>query len=515
MSTRSSAERRATRHQRRTQSPFAQIPFRTIQNHFPPLTVVTPEQIAQLHEASMQILERTGIVFMDAEALDLWEKAGARVDYARQQVWIDRGLLLELVAKAPAQFTWRARNPTRDRIIGGNYVNFVPHGGVIFAQDSENGRRPGTLTDYYNFQKLAQISPVMHFTGDQLVVPHDVRVSYRHLRRSYGALTLSDKCYMEAPHGRIIGGDAVQMANIAFGTDVSKLPDPVLGGIINSSSPLRYDDRMLGGMFAFGRAGQILIITPFVLAGAMSPITIAAAVAQQNAEALAGIAFVQLLRPGSPVLYGGFTSNIDMKSGAPAFGTPEGAWAMAIGAQLARHYNLPYRGSGSLNTSKVPDAQAAYETMWTLWPAVMAHTNFIMHAVGWLDGGLTVSYEKIIIDTENLAMFQTFLGGLAINEETLALDMIHQVPPGGHHFGTAHTQARYSTEFHPTFLADRQNLESWQQHGALDTEQRANRLWKQLLEEYEAPPIDAAVEQELREFVERRERDLVGVELYS
>jgi trimethylamine--corrinoid protein Co-methyltransferase len=515
MSALSSAERRATRRQRRTQSPFAQIPFRTIQNHFPPLEVVTPEQVEQLHEASMQILEQTGIMFMDAEALDLWEKAGARVDHGRQHVWIDRGLLLELVAKAPAQFIWRARNPAHDRIIGGNYVNFVPHGGVIFAQDLDNGRRPGTLEDYYNFQKIAQLSPVMHFTGDQLVVPHDVRVSYRHLRRSYGALTLSDKCYMEAPHGRIIGGDAVQMANIVFGTDVSQLPDPVLGGIINSSSPLRYDDRMLGGMIAFGRAGQVLVITPFVLAGAMSPITIAAAVAQQNAEALAGIAFVQLLRPGAPVLYGGFTSNIDMRSGAPAFGTPEGAWAMAIGAQLARRYNLPYRGSGSLNTSKVADAQAAYETMWTLWPAVMAHTNFIMHAVGWLDGGLTVSYEKIIIDTESLAMFQTFLGGLEITPETLALDMIHEVPPGGHHFGTPHTQARYATAFHPTFLADRQNLETWQQNGALDTQQRANRIWQQLLTEYEAPPIDAAVEQELREFVERRERELVGVELYS
>lgn len=515
MSTLSSAERRAARQQRRNVSPFAQIPFQTLQNHFAPLEVVTPEQVEQLHEASMQILENTGIMFMDAEALDLWEQAGARVDHQRQHVWLDRGLVLDLVAKAPAQFQWRARNPARNRTIGGNYINFVPHGGVIFAQDLDNGRRPGTLEDYYNFLKLAQLSPVMHFTGDQLVVPHDIQVSHRHLRRSYGAFTLTDKCYMEAPHGRIIGDDAVQMANIVFGTDVSQLPEPVLGGIINASSPLRYDDRMLGGMFAFGRAGQVLVITPFVLAGAMSPVTIAAAVAQQNAEALAGIAFVQLLRPGSPVLYGGFTSNIDMRSGAPAFGTPEGAWAMAIGAQLARRYNLPYRGSGSLNTAKVADAQAAYETMWTIWPAIMAHTNFVMHATGWLDGGLTVSYEKIIIDTENLAMFQTFLGGLEITPETLALDMIHEVPPGGHHFGTVHTQTRYATAFHPTFLADRANLEVWQQRGALDTEQRANQIWKQLLAEYEAPPLEIAVEQELREFVERRERELLGVDLYS
>ena len=515
MTTATSAERRAARRQRRTVSPFAQFPFGHIQNHFPPLEVITPEQIEQLHEASMHILEEIGITFMDAEVLDLWEKAGARVDHSRQHVWFDRGMVMELVAKAPARFRWRARNRDKDRIIGENYINFVPHGGVIFAQDMDNGRRPGTLEDYYNFLKLAQINPLMHFSGDQLVVPHDIRVSYRHLHRSYGAITLSDKAYMEAPHGRIIAGDAVQMANIVFGTDITKLPEPVLGGIINSSSPLRYDDRMLGGMVTYGRAGQVLIITPFVLAGAMSPITIASAVAQQNAEALAGIALVQLLRPGSPVLYGGFTSNIDMKSGAPAFGTPEGAWAMAIGAQLARHYKLPYRGSGSLNTSKIPDAQASYETMWTTWPAVMAHTNFIMHATGWLDGGLTVSYEKVIIDTESLAMFQSFLAGLKINQDTLALDMIAAVPPGGHHFGTPHTQERYATEFHPIFLGDRQNFENWQMSGSLDTAQRANRIWKQLLEEFEAPPLDAAVEQALREFVQRRERELAGVELYT
>ena len=510
-----SADRRAARRARRAQSPFAQIPFGRIQNHFAPFEVITPEQVEQLHEASMHILENIGIVFMDAEALSLWEQAGAQVDHASQNVRFDRGLILDLVAKAPAQFTWRARNPAREMTVGGDFLMFAPNGGVIFAQDLEGGRRPGTLEDYYNFLRLAQLCPVLHTTGDQLVVPHDVPVSFRHLHRSFGAWTLCDKVAMEAPHGRIIPADAIEMANIVFGADVATFDEPVLGGIINSSSPLRYDDRMLGGMITYGRAGQVLIITPFVLAGAMSPITIASAVAQQNAEALAGIAFVQLLRPGAPVIYGGFTSNIDMKSGAPAFGTPEGAWAMAIGAQLARRYNLPYRGSGSLNTSKAPDAQATYETMWTTWPAVLAHTNFVMHAVGWLDGGLTVSYEKIIIDMENLAMFQTFLGGLAINEETLALDMIAAVPPGGHHFGTPHTQARYATEFHPTFLADRQNFELWQENGSLDTAQRANRIWKQLLEEYEAPPIDPAVEQALREFVERRERELAGVELYT
>lgn len=516
MSTLTSVERRAARRQRRDVSPLAHIPFGRILNNFPPLEVITPEQIDQLHEAAMHILETIGLAFLDSEALDIWEKAGAKVDHKRQHVWIDRGLVMELVAKAPSTFNWRARNLQRDQAIGGNHITFVPNGGVIFAQDMDKGRRPGTLEDYYNFLRFNQMCNVLHYTGDQLVVPHDVRVSYRHLRRLYGAFTLSDKAAMEAAHGRVIPADAIAMASLVFGEDVTQSSaGPVLGGIINSSSPLRYDDRMLGGMITFGRAGQVLIITPFVLAGAMSPITMAAAVAQQNAEALAGIAFVQAVRPGSPVLYGGFTSNIDMRSGSPAFGTPEGAWAMAIGAQLARRYNLPYRGSGSLNTSKIPDAQAAWETMWTLWPAVLAHTNFIMHSVGWLDGGLTVSYEKIMIDMENLGMFQHFLAGMQINQETLALDMIAQVPPGGHHFGTSHTQARFSSEFYAPFLADRQNYESWLQNGALDASQRANKVWKQLLEEYEAPPIDNALQEALLNYVERRERELVGVELYT
>lgn len=516
----SSADRRAARRQRRMVSPLANIPFKQrITNPYKPFEVLTLEQEEQLHEAAMQIVENIGIHFLDAEACDIWEKAGATVDHKHQNVKMDRGLLLELVAKAPSQFNWIARNRQRNRLIGGNDVAFCTHGGVIFAQDMDKGRRPGTLEDYYNFLRLNQSCPVLHFTGDQLVVPHDVPVSYRHLRRTYGAVTLCDKPYMEAPHGRIIGGDAVEMAKIIFQDDITQWDSPVLGGIINSSSPLRYDDRMIGGMIAYARAGQVLVITPFVLAGAMSPITIASAVAQQNAEALMGIAFVQAIRPGSPVIYGGFTSNIDMKSGAPAFGTPEGAWAMAIGAQLARRYKLPYRGSGSLNTSKVPDAQAAYETMWTTWPAIMAHTNFIMHSVGWLEGGLTVSFEKCIIDMESLAMFQHFLGGLEINEETLALDVMAQVEPAGTqyktHFETPHTQARYSTEFYSPFLADRDNYELWKERGALDTAQRANKIYKQLLEEFEAPPLDVAIEQELREFVERRERELVGVELYT
>jgi len=234
-----------------------------------------------------------------------------------------------------------------------------------------------------------------------------------------------------------------------------------------------------------------------------------------DAEALAGIALTQLVRPGAPVIYGGFTTNVDMKSGSPAFGTPEGAWALIVGAQLARYYRLPYRGSGSLTTAKIPDAQAAYETQWTLWPCVLAHTNLVMHAVGWLEGGLTASYEKFIIDAESLAMFYHFLDGFTIDDETLALDMIKEVGPGGHHFGTPHTQARFSTEFYQTFLGDRLGYETWAAAGGWDAARRANAIWKDLLAQYEPPPLDPAIREAVHDFVARRERELEGKNLYQ
>ncbi len=509
----SRAARRAAQRQRRSQSPLLKIPFQRLRNQLSPLELISPEQLEQLHQASLHILEHIGLDFLDDEALDLWQKAGAKVDCSSHHVWLDRHLVLELVAKAPASFTWRARNPERNIFIGGNTINFAPNGGTVFAANLEIGRRPGLLQDYQDLQKLVQMCNLLHFAGEQLVVPHDVAVSARHLHRLLSSFILTDKAVLEAAHGRIIPGDAIAIARLVFGDSSSE--DPIIGGIINVNSPLRYDERMLGGLITYARAGQVTIMTPFILAGVMSPITIAAALAQQNAEALAGIALTQLVNPGAPVIYGGFTTNVDMKSGSPAFGTPEGAWALVVGAQLARFYGLPYRGSGSLNTSKLPDAQAAYETMWTLWPAVLAHTNFMMHAVGWLDGGLTVSYEKFIIDAENLAMFAHFLRGFEINQDTLALDMIAEVGPGGHHFGTPHTQARYSTEFYESSLADRLNYQTWQETGAFDTAQRANLIWKEMLAQYEAPQLDLGVAEALQDYVARRERELAGVELYT
>jgi trimethylamine--corrinoid protein Co-methyltransferase len=488
------------------------MPFRQLRNPLPPLEILTPEQIEELHLASLDVLENVGLDVLDDEALDLWQKAGAKVDRAAQHVWIDRGLLLETIASAPPTFTWRARNPERDVIIGGNSITFGPNGGMVYASDLSKGRRTGTMQDYENFVRLTHMCNVLHFGCWEQVTPQDVPASVRHLRRLYAGFTLSDKAVMEAAHGREITGDIINMARIVFGD----LPDdPVIGDVINVNSPLRYDARMLGGLITLAQAGQVCFITPFILAGAMSPITLAAALAQQNAEALAGVALTQLVRPGAPVIYGGFTTNVDMKSGSPAFGTPEGAWALAIGAQLARRYRLPYRASGSLTTAKVPDAQAAYETLWTLWPCILAHSNLIMHAAGWLEGGLTASFEKFIIDVENLAMFYHFLNGFEINDETLALDMIAEVGPGGHHFGTSHTQARFSTEFYPSFLSDRQPYDSWREAGALDTAQRAHAVWQELLAQYEPPPLDPAIEEALRDYVERRERELEGKNLYD
>lgn len=510
-----SAARRAERRRKRIRSPLAHIPWRTIENKLAPLEVLTPEQVERIHDASMRILEEIGLVFLDDEALDLWQEAGAAVDRRERRVRMDRGLALELVARAPARFTWRARNPARDVRIGDDFITFAPNGGTVFAQDLDQGRRPGVMADYENFLRLNQMSNVIHYSGDQIVVPHDVPVSHRHLRTQYAAVTLTDKALIGMAHGRIISADAVAMARIVFQEAIEESDQPVLGGVVNASSPLRWDARMIGGILTYARADQALIVTPFILAGAMSPITMAAALAQQNAEALAGIALAQLARPGAPVIYGGFATNVDMKTGSPAFGTPEGAWAMTAGAQLARRYGLPYRGSGSLNTSKAPDAQAAYETQWTLWPAVLAHTNFILHAIGWLEAGMVSSFEKYIIDLESLAMFAHFLEGQIIDDATLALESMMEVGPGGHHFGTAHTQARYGSEFYAPLLSDRQDYETWRLRGAEDAAARANKIWKQTLADYQPPPLDEAIREELADFVQRRQGELAGVELYG
>jgi trimethylamine--corrinoid protein Co-methyltransferase len=510
--TASRSDRRAARRHQRAASPFLLIPFRQPRNPWRPAEWLAPDQLDRLHDASVRILEDVGLDVLDAEALVQWERAGARVDHAAQHIWLDRGLVMALVAKAPARFTWRARNPARSLEIGGNAITFGPSGGMAYASDLERGRRPGTHTDYEDFVRLAHLCNALHVACCEQVTSHDVPVALRHLHRLRSGFTLSDKAVVERAHGRAIIADNLEMARRVFGAFDG---DPVIGAVISPDSPLRFDHRLLGGLMANARAGQVTIVSPFVLAGATRPVSIAAALAQQNAEALAVIALTQVVRPGAPVIYGGLTSNVDMQSGRPAFGTPEGAWALMVGAQLARRYRLPYHGSGSPTTAKIPDGQAAYETQWALWPCVLVHANVVMHAAGSLEGGLTASFEKFVLDAEALAMFQHLLGGFTIDESTLALDMMAEVGPGGHHFGTPHTQARFQTEFYQTFLADRQGYENWASVGSADTAQRAHDLYKELLAQYEAPPLDPGIAEALDDFVARRTRELEGVDLYE
>lgn len=504
--------RQRTRRDRTQTLPLLSLPFRELRNPRPAYDFLGPEALEAIHNASLDILENIGMDFLDAEALDIWKRAGATVDRSTQHVRIDRGLVLEAIKTAPSSFRMRARNDAHSVTIGGNAICFGPCGGMAYITDMERGRRPGTLRDLENLMRLSQSCHALHFASWEQVAPQDVPVDVRHLHRVRSAFRLTDKVVMDSAHGRIITNDFLNLARIVFGTLDG---DPVTGDAINVNSPLRFDDRMLGGLITYARAGQATFITPFILAGAMSPVTMAAALAQQNAEVLAGVALTQLVRPGAPVVYGGFTTNIDMRSGSPSFGTPEGAWALLVGGQLARRYGLPYRGSGSLSNAKTADAQAAYESQWTLWPAVLAHTNLVMHAAGWIDGGLTVSLEKFAIDLENLAMFHTFLGGFETDAAAFALDAIAEVGPGGHHFGTAHTQARYLDAFYDTSLADRQGYDAWAAAGAADTATRANRLWKEMLRRYEQPPLDPAVAEAIDDYIARREPELAGARLYE
>ncbi len=506
------SKRRARKERRQASLAWLKMPWQEVRNPIDPVRLLSAENIEKIHNTSMWILENVGMSIMDKQALALWDEAGAKVDHRAQQVWLDRDMVLELVSKAPSQFTYHSRNPAYNFTIGGNHIAFTANSGMPFVTDLDRGRRNGSLADFEAFAQLAHTIPFFQLTGGTFCEPQDIAPSLRHLERMRVLVNTTDRGIRAAGHGYTIAEDEIEMARIAFGGD---LPGCALGCTVNVTSPLRLDDRMVGGLLTYAKYGQVSWVTPFIMAGATSPITMAAALAQQNAEALGAIALAQLAYPGSPVIYGGFAQGIDMRSGSPAFGAPEGAWGILVGAQMARRYGLPYRSSGSLTNSNLPDAQAAYETQWSMWPAIMAHANLMMHAVGWLEGGLTASFEKFVIDAESLGMFIHFLNGMTVDEESLAQEAIAQIGLAGHHFGTAHTQARYETAFYEPLLTDRQGFEPWLNSGGEDVLQRANRCYKQLLQAYEKPPIDEAIVDALDAFVERRRQELAGVDLYE
>jgi trimethylamine--corrinoid protein Co-methyltransferase len=481
-----------------------QLPWRQPVNDYPRLEVLSADQVEAIHEASMTLLETQGMRVLHPPARGLLKGAGASVDEASQMVRFDRAMLLETLARAPSEFTLHARNPAKSFRLGGKHLAFTSVGGPAYCNDLDRGRRRGRYEDACDYLRLVQSLDIIHQEGGGAFEPIELPPETRHLDLYLSQIRLLDKNWQPVALGRDRARDAIAMARIALGCDEAQLAEkPALFAIINTNSPLQLDIPMAEGLMEMAAAGQAVCVTPFTLAGAMAPVTLAGTLAQQNAEALAGIALAQIVRPGAPVVYGAFTSNVDMRSGSPSFGTPEYAKAAQASGQLARRYRLPFRTS-SVTSSNLVDAQAVYESMMSLWAAITGGANIIVHAAGWLEGGLTASFEKLIVDAEMLQMMAEYLLPIEVSEETLALDAIAEAGPGGHFFGVAHTMTRYQTAFYQPFLSDRRNFETWQEAGAESAERRANRIWKDLLERYRSPPLEPAIDEALQDYVDRR-----------
>ncbi|NEI71545.1 methyltransferase [Rhizobium lusitanum] len=469
--------------------------------------LLSPEALDDIHNASLTILEEIGMDIILPEARERMKAAGADVTPGKERVRFDRNMIMELIASVPSTFTLHARNPLRNVQIGGRNLVFAQVASAPFVADREGGRRAGNQEDFRKLIKLAQSFDVIHMTGGYPVEPIDIHASVRHLDCLSDIVKLTDKAFHCYSLGKQRNIDAIEIARIGRGISMEQMErEPSLFTIINSSSPLRLDGPMLQGIIEMSSRGQVVVVTPFTLAGAMAPVTIAGALVQQNAEALCGIAFTQMVRKGAPVMYGGFTSNVDMKTGAPAFGTPEYMKAVICGGQLARRYGIPYRTSNT-NASNTLDAQAAYESALSLWALTQGGGNFVLHAAGWSEGGLTASFEKFILDVDMLQMVAEFLTPLDVSQDALALDAVRDVGPGGHYFGTAHTLARYETAFYSPILSDWRNHETWTEAGRPTTYDHANRIFKETLARYEQPPLDPAVEEELDAFVARRKEE--------
>ena len=498
------------RRPRRGSGGVAQLPFRRLTNPFRPLEVLSADHVEEIHRASLRILAEVGVEVLGDRAIDRLAAAGAEVDRTTRRVRLDPGLVEESVATAPAEFTLHARNGDHDVVLGGRHLVFSSVGGPAFVTDLDRGRRAGNWADFRDYVRLISALNVIHQEAGGPLEPTDLPVETRHLDM-YGFLsTTLDKTWHCLGFGSVVVDDALEIAALARGVSRDSLADePSLITIINTNSPLRLDGPMGDGLIAMAEAGQAVVATPFTLAGAMTPVTLAAAIAQQNAEALFCVALTQVVRPGAPVVYGAFTSNVDMRTGSPAFGTPEYVKGAIASGQMARRYRLPWRSSNA-TASVVVDAQAAYESEMAVWGAVMGGVNLLYQGAGWLEGGLTASYEKLIVDAEILQMLSEVLQPVAVDEASLGLDAIAEVGPGGHFFGSAHTLERYETAFYRPIVSDWRNYETWADDGARTATERANVVWKRLLAEFEAPPIAADRADAIDDFVARRKREIMA-----
>lgn len=487
---------------------LSQPPWKPIYYRRPPYSILSEDQVEDIHRTGHKILMEVGITVLCPDARRSYREAGFDVDEESQRVQFDPDGVEELIAQAPSAFTLHARNPDKNIRIGDGYAAFTSVGGPAYVMDLDNGRRNGTHEEMCDWLRLTQSLDIIHQEGGGGFEAMDLPADTRHLDRNYAEAKLLDKTWVPWTIGRTQTIDAIEMGAIMMGKKPEELAEaPIYSAIINTNSPLQLDIPMAEGLMIMAGYGQAVIVTPFTLAGAMSPVTLAGTLAQQHAEAMAGIALAQIVRPGAPVMYGGFSSNVDMKTGSPAFGTPEYTQAAQASGQLSRRLGVPYRSS-NVTAANAPDAQAAYESCMSIWGAMTGHANMIKHAAGWLHGGLTASLEKLIIDAEILQMMSAWTEPLQVDESTLALDAVSEVGPGGHYFGAAHTMERYESAFYAPLLSNWDNYETWLDRGGITAEQRANQIWKQLLRNYEQPALDPAIDEALKEYVTRRKREI-------
>jgi trimethylamine---corrinoid protein Co-methyltransferase len=473
----------------------------------------TDEQLELIEHNAETVLQETGIDFYeDEEAVQRWKNAGADVkpsaaDPRRFRIRFPKGLVRTLIKTAPREYTQHARNPANSVHIGGNSTVFAPVYGPPFIRNLNEGRRYATIEDFRNIVKLAYMLPSLHHSGGTVCEPVDIPVAKRHLDMVYSHIKYSDKPFMGSVTSGERAQDSVEMAELVFGKDFVD-QNCVMTSLINANSPMVWDGVMLGALKAYASANQATVISPFIVAGAMSPVTTVGTLTQILAEASVGIATTQLYRKGAPVIFGTFAASMSMQSGAPTFGSPEPAMVTFGAAQLARRMGVPFRSGGGLCGSKIADAQAAYESSNTLWSTILSGVNFCLHAAGWLEGGLSSGYEKLIMDADQLTMFQKFAEGVDFSENGQAMDAIAEVGPGSHYLGSAHTQRNFETAFWRSGLADNNSFEQWRDDGEKDIVVRANATWKKLLRDYEAPALDQGIDEALQAFMAKRKEVL-------
>ena len=492
---------RSARQAQRSKTTVGAPPY--IERNVPVYNVAPQETLQLIEDNADRVLAEIGIEFRDdAEALEIWRHAGASLD--GECVRFEPGMLRDIIqTQAPAEFIQHARNPAKNVRLSKDTAVFAPAYGPPFVRNLDEGRRYATIEDFRNFVKLTYMSPALHHSGGTVCEPVDLPVNKRHLDMVYSHVKYSDKPFMGSVTSGERAQDTVDIAKIVFG-DQFVDQNTCIVSLINVNSPMTYDDTMLAALKVYAKNGQGTVISPFILAGAMSPVTVVGTCTQILAEAMAGMAFAQLVRPGAPVIFGTFSSSISMQSGAPTFGTPEPSMVLYICAQLARRLGVPFRSGGGLCASKISDAQAAYESANTLQTAMLAGVNFMLHTAGWLEGGLVMGYEKFILDADQAGIMQTFLKGIDASENGQALDALREVGPGNHFLGCAHTQANFETAFYRSATADNNSFEQWEADGGLDATQRANVIWKKMLEDYQPPDIDQSIDAAVTDFITMR-----------